>query len=69
MNKKEIEKIIINECIIGADKILKEAKEKTNDFVYECVLTKEEYEIILGVVNKYYTLLNNLFDIIEDNIK
>lgn len=69
MTKKEIEKIIINECIIGADKILKEAKEKTNDSVYECVLTKEEYEIILGVVNKYYTLLNNLFDIIEDNIK
>ena len=69
MNKKEIEKIIINECIIGADKILKEAKEKTNDSVYECVLTKEEYEIILGVVNKYYTLLNNLIDIIEDNIK
>lgn len=69
MAKKEIEKIIINECIIGADKILKEAKEKTNDSIYECVLTKEEYEIILGVVNKYYTLLNNLFDIIEDNIK
>ena len=60
---KDISKVVIKECNeTHADIILKDAKEKTNDSFYECVLTKEEYDAVFKVVNKYYKILNLLYD-------
>ena len=69
-----IEKNILKECNVFADKILIEAKEKTKDSIYECVLTKDEYNKVFYIVNQYYKMLNFFHDKINfstknDNLK
>lgn len=64
-----IEKNILKECNKSVDKVLIETKEKTKDLIYECVLTKDEYNKVFYIVNQYYKMLNFFHDKINFLIK